>query len=37
MKNIAFALQTAWVFLLVTVLWLLGVKPNDIETEEEWP
>lgn len=37
MKSIAFALQTAWVFLLVTVLWLLGVKPNDIEMEEEWP
>lgn len=35
MKNIAFALQTAWVFLLVTILWILGVKPGDIELEEE--
>lgn len=38
MKNIAFAFQTAWVFLFVTILWLLGVKPTDIEIEKEvWP
>lgn len=34
MKSIAFALQAAWVFLLVTILWLFGVNPTDIELEE---
>lgn len=38
MKNLAAVLELVAIFALETVLWLLGVKPNEIEMdEEEWP
>lgn len=38
MKNLVAVLELIAIFALETVLWLLGVKPNEIEMdEEEWP
>lgn len=38
MKTIAAAMELIAIFALETVLWIFGVKPNEIEMdEEEWP
>lgn len=37
MKTIAAVLELIVVLAIETVLWFLGVKPSDIELEEEWP
>ena len=37
MKNIVAVLELIVVLAIETVLWILGVKPTDIELEEEGP
>ncbi len=38
MKNLVAVLELIAVFALETVLWIFGVKPNEIEMDEgEWP